>query len=338
MRNVLFVLMLMLGEAAQAQLSDFGEVDFHRADSIAALYEGESLENLPLLTHRLTSVLPSQLEQFRAIYTWVCINIYNDYGNYVRNRNKREKFQNDSKALAEWNAKFRSEVFQKLLNKQKTVCTGYAYLVREMATLAGINCKIIDGYGRTANVNIGEPAIPNHSWNAVQLNNRWYLCDPTWSSGYIEYPSFTNVHQYNDVYFLPDPELFVMNHFPLDSTWDLLDHSLSLTEFLHAPFIYKQTINHQMIPLEPKAMEVTVEKNGELILVFQAPGSINVDDIHLELWAGSNDHTAIPDIRRTAEGLLEVRHQFNRRIKYDVHLKLGEEYIATYKIKVRKNR
>ena len=31
--------------------------------------------------------------------------------------------------------------------------------------------------------NVGGTGVANHSWNAVQLNSNWYLCDATWSSG-----------------------------------------------------------------------------------------------------------------------------------------------------------
>ena len=64
--------------SAMGQVNDFGEVDFHRADSVANRYNGYSLENLVELSHKLTKPFSADVEKFRAIYTWVCENIAGD--------------------------------------------------------------------------------------------------------------------------------------------------------------------------------------------------------------------------------------------------------------------
>ena len=174
MKSITLVLFL-ISSFAFGQGSDFGHIDFKKADSIALSYEGESLKNLPVLTHKLTASLSTDVEKFRAIYTWVSTNIENDYSSYVKTRKKRKKLSENRKALIVWNNSFTPKVFENLLKYRKTACTGYAYLIRELASLAGIHCKIIDGYGRTATLILDENSIPNHSWNAVELNGKWYL-------------------------------------------------------------------------------------------------------------------------------------------------------------------
>ncbi|KAG1657647.1 Kyphoscoliosis peptidase [Nymphon striatum] len=165
--------------------ADFSTIDFAKADSVAFIHKGESLENLPVLTHNLTANLTTDAEKFRAIYTWVCTNIENDYGSFLKTSSKRKKFAEDRDAFLEWNNSFTPKVFEKLVNEKKTACTGYAYLISELANLANLKCKIVNGYGRTATLRLDENSIPNHSWNAVELNNKWYLCDATWSAGRI---------------------------------------------------------------------------------------------------------------------------------------------------------
>ncbi|MBA4058197.1 MAG: hypothetical protein C0490_26005, partial [Marivirga sp.] len=177
-------------------------VDFTKADSVAALYPNYSLKDLRNLANKLTIPLSTEEEKFRAIYFWICNNIENDYEYYVTNKHKREKLHNDPDALKEWNRKFSVLVFNKLLSEQKTVCSGYAYLFKELAFHAGLSCVIIDGYGRTAEANIGGPGIANHSWNAIQLNKKWYLCDATWSSGAIDTQNGSFVKRFDDAYFL----------------------------------------------------------------------------------------------------------------------------------------
>ncbi|MDX2301635.1 MAG: transglutaminase domain-containing protein [Microscillaceae bacterium] len=334
----LWMYVLFLSINVQAQITDFGKVDFHQADSIAALYKGEKLSNLPVLVYKLTASLSTKLEQFRAIYTWLSTNIDNDYDYYLKNKKKREQLQHDSLAFAQWNEDFQVQVFKKLLKEQKTVCTVYAYLLKELASFADIDCKIIDGYGRTIAANIGEPGIPNHSWNAVQLNNKWYLCDATWSSGGFNIQEKKFIRNYNDGYFLAKPELFVRNHYPLDTAWILMYDKPSLGEFLTAPLIYKSAFNYHITPVSPKVMKMQLTKGETITFLFKAPDSIPLDDIQLELISENNIHTVKPDILRTQEGLLALKYSFVTTGYYDVHIKIGDNYIVSYTIQVKKNK
>jgi len=201
-----------------AQHTDFEFVDFTRADNIAKLNLEAELDNLPLLAHKLTYKLPSQVEQFRAIYTWVCLSIKGDMSLQRKVDEHRLKFKNDSTAFLKWNYEFKKLAFKKLLKQKKTMCTGYAYLIKELCYLAQIECVIVDGYGRSVRSNIKELEMANHSWNAVKLNTKWYLCDATWSSGYMNAYSIF-IQDYNEGYFLTTPSLFGKNHFPLEKKW-----------------------------------------------------------------------------------------------------------------------
>ncbi|MCU0392464.1 MAG: hypothetical protein MUE81_15210 [Thermoflexibacter sp.] len=330
--------LLITSDTLQAQLIDFQKIDFRRADSIAAHYKGENLKNLPFLAYKLTSPLSSEVEQFRAIYTWVSTNIESDYDYFLQNKNKRQKLNGDKQALDAWNSSFQSKVFKKLLKEQKTVCTGYAYLVKELATLAGINCKIIDGYGRTVGSNIGGKGIPNHSWNAVYLNNQWYLCDATWSSGYFIVPDNQFIADYNDGYFLANPALFAKNHYPLDTAWILMDTKPKLSEFLNAPLIYKHAFNYQIIPVEPQEMKIQTAKNESITFLFKITNSIVENDISIEIVAGEEKRTIKPDIIRNSMGFLEMKCRFERLGNYDVHIRITDRNIATYTVQVKKNK
>src|SRR5258706_2459615 len=157
------------------QVEDFAGIDFRKADSIALLYPHHSLRDIRGLAEKLSRPLSSDAEKFRCIYLWVCFNIENDYILFQKNKLKREKLKNPEELL-QWNKKFSPIVFETLVKKHRTLCTGYAYLIRELALYAGLSCELIDGYGRSAKSNVGGQGIPNHTWNAVRLNNKWYLC------------------------------------------------------------------------------------------------------------------------------------------------------------------
>ena len=220
MKKLALISLLLGATFAIAQVADFPKANFARADSIADLHYGTELDNLPQLAHKLTNNLSSEVDRFRVLHTWVCKNIANDYRLSEHVTYQRAKLVNDSAELAEWNQRVSSRVLSKLLREKKTMCTGYALLLSQLAELAGLECRIVHGYARTATAHVKELGIPNHSWNAVKLDGRWYLCDPTWSSGslYGLGGVSTFEHDYNEGYFLCPPRYFLQNHYPLPET------------------------------------------------------------------------------------------------------------------------
>ncbi len=320
----------------EAQISDFKNINFKNADKIAYAYKGNDLNNLPGLAYNLTHNLPSDVEKFRAIYTWVSTNIEGDYNGFRKNLYKRNKFQNDSLEQYKWNKSFSSQVFKKLAKEKKTICTGYAYLVKTLANLANIKCEIIDGFGRNESSADSELKFPNHSWNAVQLNNKWYLCDATWSSGSYNINSFTFEFNYNDGYFLADPELFAKNHFPKDEKWFLMNEKPVFSEFLKAPIVYGDTFTYTIIPIEPSIMRLEVEKNKEVIFIIRDLKGIDITTIFLRLDLGNSMQFIQPKIERLKNDLIKIKYSFNSTGLYDVHVNIKNHSICTYVVKVKK--
>ena len=73
-----YLLLFLVALQSHAQKSDFKQISFKKADSIAFAFKNEGLDNMPQLAYKLTSGLSTDVERFRAIYKWVCANIAND--------------------------------------------------------------------------------------------------------------------------------------------------------------------------------------------------------------------------------------------------------------------
>ena len=69
---------------------------------------------------------------------------------------------------------------------------------------------------------IAGQTVPNHSWNAVKLEGKWYLCDATWAAGYTDMNTYLFHFDYDDKYFLMPPEKFAETHQPVEESWTLL--------------------------------------------------------------------------------------------------------------------
>jgi hypothetical protein len=277
--------------------------EIHKADSIASLYPGHSLSDLGLLSYNLTGSLSSETSKFRAIYKWVCTNIQGDYELMEYCRRNRAKLKGEK--LERWSKEFNGIVIQTLITRHRTLCKGYAWLVRELALRAGINCEIIPGYARSVRSNIGGNGIANHSWNAVMLDGKWYLCDPTWSSGVVTIENEFN-NTYHDEYFLSDPEWFVLNHYPLDVKWTLLEHLPALHEFLNRPLIYIGAYKYRVKPAGQSRFCVTVKKG---------------ESVSFDYFQNGNE--------------VVKRVVFQKAGTYPYHIRINNEYVVSYKVVVK---
>ncbi len=321
---------LLISASLQAQLADFNEINFSKADSIAALYPKHSLRDLKSLADKLTIPLSTEVEKFRVIYVWVCANIENDYKLFMMVKHQREKLNDHPKEMSEWNKKIAKQVFDKLLQHQKTICTGYAYLIRELATHAGLSCVIVDGYGRTAQANIGGQGIANHSWNAVLINNKWYLCDVTWSSGAIQLGRF--VKKFDESYFLAGPSLFVRNHYPLDTTWVLLRDKPTLHEFLNRPLVYSSLYRYKISQLFPETFSVSVDKGKVVSFQFKKDSDEDIEKIELNV-DGIDTPVATPPVKNS-KGLYCINYTFASKGVHVVHVLLNSSYAFSYAVRV----
>ena len=123
-----------------------------------------------------------------------------------------------------------------ILKRKTSVCAGYAGLFQKMCDIAGITCNKISGYARGYRFRLFEdenPFVSNHDWNAVYINNWWYLIDVTWDAGYFDGKSFNKI--YSTEYLFLEPEKMIYTHIPMDDQWQLLDDPINKSEIVLLP-------------------------------------------------------------------------------------------------------
>jgi len=174
--------------------------------------------------------------------------------------------------------------------------------------------------------------LVNHSWNVVKLNNKWYLCDATWSSGYIdEYNVF--IPEYNKGYFLTDPVLFAKSHYPVEEKW-LLNDSLKNKSFAASAIVYGETYKHKIVPLLPNRMSSKAKLNSEVHFSFKLLKELPLNKVSLIQYLGVNEKEfEIYDLKKE-NGLIHFKCKFKYKKTYDVHLKIDDDIVATYVLKV----
>jgi hypothetical protein len=306
--------------------------EFPKADSIAEQYPRHPLDDLKLLSGKLIANLSTDEGKFRAIYKWVCLNIDNDYMLAEANRKNRAKLTGQE--LVSWNVKLMPMVHKKLIGQYSTVCTGYAWLIKELAAHAGLQCELVHGYGRTTQANIGGKGLLNHTWNAVKLDEKWYLCDATWSSGALNMETTFFVRNYEDAYFLAKPEFFIRNHYPADNKWALLDQYPTLAEFLNKPLIYVAAFNYEIQPLSPAGFNVNIVKRSEINFRFTRPAGEQPDDVKL-IIAARPVRNPVEVENRGVVDIYSTSHTFPAKGTFAVHIFINDRAVVSYEVTVR---
>jgi hypothetical protein len=319
-----------------AQVSDFKHISFHKADSIAEAYLGASLKSVPRLSYLLTKDLETDIEKSRAIFIWIANNIINDDALYLKNKRKRTLLKDDPVKLAEWNQEVKERTIDILLRKKKTVCTGYAYLMAKMCKHAGIRSHIINGYSRTGGSEDEELRTPNHSWNAIFINKKWYLCDPTWASGIFNPNTNLFEFEYKKGYFLADPRLFVKNHYPLDPKWTLIKkNNPTYEEFIEAPLLYTSAFKYATLSQVPEKMYNTVSKRKKISFQLDRLNNEQINSVYILVTGKRKDETFYPDDLVIRQDKIEFEHEFLFRGYYDVHIMVDDEPVMTYAFHVK---
>ena len=193
MKPLLFLIIFYI-----SQQHSVAQVRNSRQQSSCALPD-TATRSLDAMANYINDHCHSPSEKIVSIYHWVTANI---------------KFDTDSNYYFNWSKSIYT-IAEVTLKRRKGVCENYAAIFTTLLLKTGIPSYLINGYTKLA----GNVTYTGHSWTAVSLNNKWYLCDPTWDNG-------TNVR-----WLLVSPETFIETHMPFDPMWQLLNYPVTHKEF-----------------------------------------------------------------------------------------------------------
>ncbi|AZQ65575.1 hypothetical protein EI427_25520 [Flammeovirga pectinis] len=130
-----------------------------------------------------------------------------------------------------------------ILKRKKGTSEDFAMVFDSLCHAANIRSKKVEGYVFSDNSVINTVIFkPNHTWNAIKLDERWFLVDSQWGAGKVTSDQdktakndindkvFRSKVTYN--YFCISPDEFIKTHLPANPTWQLLDNTITLKEFI----------------------------------------------------------------------------------------------------------
>ncbi|XP_070561947.1 hillarin-like [Ptychodera flava] len=146
----------------------------------------------------------------------------------------------------------------------------WSTLFMRMCRYAGLKCVEIAGCAKMVGYSPGQSISPNderyrHTWNAVCIDEYWHFVDCNWGVSHIGSSSTFDPfrYQYDEHYFLADPEVIIRTHFPNDPPWQLLRNPFTMEDFVNDIFLKPNFFTYGFVPITHKKCIIEAE-NGDL--------------------------------------------------------------------------
>ncbi|KFD55831.1 hypothetical protein M513_03270 [Trichuris suis] len=205
---------------------------FEIVDQTAVTVAQSEQRSFTDLIRALTQNCKTDVEVARAIYRWIT----------VKNLN-----------LMEFDQELDPNTPMGILRGIKFGTESYHVLFKRLCSYAGLHCVVIKGYSKSAGYQPGmkfDTGRFRNTWNAVYLGGSWRFVQCNWGARHLvnarDVPmagsraighSESLRYEYDDHYFMTDPEEFIYEFFPSQPEWQLLKRKVTLQEFEDLPFV-----------------------------------------------------------------------------------------------------
>lgn len=242
---------------------DFKEVDNHALNAPDSLLTANIEE---LVDYLVSPFENDDVSTVRAIFRWIS-------GQDLRYYENKPEVSSDCAAY--------------YLNELKKGKGRYDKLFNLMCEHARIPSATISGHSKGIGYNVGDPLSPStrNMWNAVLLGQDWYLIDVHWASRKVsgveaeewqliefnrqqskEMSTPQDIYEFDEFYFLTDPEEFIYSHFPDKEVWQLLARPMTHAEF------------QKVILLKPKFFQFNLKvKSHPWCTLKSVDGAVNIE-------------------------------------------------------------
>jgi len=269
---------------------------------------------------RLTTGVSDQFQKTKILNDWICDNIAYDVETAFSRANRRQDYIS-------------------VLRIKKAVCAGYTNLFNQMCRLASIESIGISGFSKGFGYTGRIGNQPDHDWNAVKINNKWYLIDVTWNAGHVDQRTY--IKNYSTNYLFLDSRAFLYSHLPLDNKYQFYAPIIGKEQFMEEPYIsgaffkyqlnlkndipkYNNTVNEDGFVFEL----ISSNNNVQLSSTLRTTQQQNVDGA---TWQGKSGNTFsfifdVPD-SQNYKGFVFARINNERRIQERIPISLYEQRI-----------
>lgn len=177
-------------------------------------------QSIDSVSNYIKSNFATESDRIRAVFYWTVHTISYDADNMFE-----VKFDENLQ-----------DRIARAFNDKKGNCFDYANIFNQLANRLGIKSMVVNGYTKWNKIKVDNLS---HSWNAARIDNKWYLFDPTWGSGYVIDGIFTR--RLDNKHFKVDPEIMINSHMPFDYLWQFREYPINNQEFMDGVYSGDET-------------------------------------------------------------------------------------------------
>ncbi|KAH3793407.1 hillarin-like [Dreissena polymorpha] len=220
----------------------FNKDQMNAVDALARQTPDDLADSYERLISHLTSNCKTDVEKVRAIFIWMA---------------------NQDIDGADYSKVTGTDTPRGVMKLMKDRKARYSSLFALLCRQAEIECVVIDGWAKSASYEVGDADTDlknlRNSWNAVYVTGGWRLVFPLWACSAVVghstgaytkvesngqavrekevKSSGVTVKQFNEYYFLTDPDTFIYEAFPEQARWQLLSPQWDFAMFADVPYI-----------------------------------------------------------------------------------------------------
>lgn len=278
------------------------------------------------LVDQLTYGLSTDLEKARAIFRWITVKDLN---------------------AIEFGDSLTSDTPLGLLRGIKFGTETYHTLFMRLCSYAGMHCVDIKGHSKSVGYEPGmriQPGKFTNTWNAVLIDGEWRFVQCNWGARHLVMskdkkmddvriqtkPSRDKIkYQYDEHYFLPDPEEFILEFFPHNSEWQLLEQAISLEEFESLPFVRSLFFHYHLDFLNQRQAVIYTNSRGACDIKLRMPDDLKTRlAFHFHLRVANREDNEINGIKLERYVLHTIQDDL---VSFNVHVpQIGEYFIEIF--------
>jgi len=227
------------------------------------------------LVKQLTEHCLSDLQKARAIFRWITVKDLN---------------------VMEFDESVKQDTPMGLLRGIKYGTETYHTLFMRLCSYAGLNCMEVKGHSKSVGyepgMKIREDSFQN-TWNVVLILGDWWPVQCNWGARHLvlnkdlpdpaargggKAKTDKIRYQYDEHYFLTDPDEFIQEFWARDPTWQLLERPITLDEFESLPFVRSVFFHYGLEFSQPMKAQLSTDNKGGVEVKIVVPVDL-VDDL-----------------------------------------------------------
>jgi hypothetical protein len=287
------------------------------------------------LVDQLTYGLTTDLEKVRSIFRWITVKDLNsiEFGDSLTG----------------------ADTPLGLLRGIKFGTETYHTLFMRLCSYAGMHCVDIKGHSKSVGYEPGmkiQPGKFTNTWNAVLIDGEWRFVQCNWGARHlvmskdkknetnnnIPQPTSNNnnktsrdkiKYQYDEHYFLPDPEEFILEFFPHNPEWQLIEQPITLEEFESLPFVRSLFFHYHLDFVNQRQAVIYTNSRGACDIKLRMPEDLKSRlAFHFHLRLSNRDDSEINGIKLERYVLHTIQDDL---VSFNVHVpQIGDYFIEIF--------